>query len=166
MADRDALAITTATQQFPIAENTKEEVKRAFVSDAAYDAIVGPKRAVSCTILVDAEDTDVSDIHIQLKDRDGNNIAYKAYVKVLCTTTASGTAVNAGSAGIAQHGTPVGFVIGGSVAKGVFECVTSATGALDLIYTDTTQGTAGAFVGVVFDGGYIQWSDNMIHGAT
>lgn len=163
MGNRAAIAATTATAltgRTALTASAKTELKRALVSDSAYNAVAGPLKAESCTITIDAEASNVSDIHIQLKDRNGDNIAYQAYVTVLVTADAAYT-VNAGSTGAAQHGTPVGGVIGAGVAKGVFHCVTNSTGALDLIYTDT--GSAACYIGVVFDGGYIQWSADMAH---
>ena len=162
MADRGALT-ATGTAQTPISGKVKEDVKRSLLTAGAYLAITEEKKAVTCTIVADAEDTNVTDIHIQFKDRNGDNIAYAWTGLVCCTTTVNYT-VNAGSTGLAQHGSPVGGVIGAAFAKGAFICTSNATGALDLIYTDTAS-NAECEVGVVFDGGYTVWTADLKHGA-
>lgn len=97
------------------------------------------------TITVGAENTNVRAITIQLKDANGNDIAYVEEVDIALFLTADRLAyvVTGGSTGIAI-GTD--GALSTIVAKKYFKATSEADGDIDLTWTDT--GTEAAFLGV------------------
>lgn len=112
--------------------------------------------AVDASVTVSAEGAstaNVRDIVIQLKDREGNALDYVEEVEVALFLDAARVAyvVTGGSTGIEIDDTPAAGAIQALVAKKRWMGVTSATGALNLKWTDT--GTEAAFIGVKLPSG-------------
>lgn len=120
---------------------------------------ITPRRVTSpcvhVTGTVSAEGATVAnqrDIVLTFKDRRGNAIDYACMVELVVFTTSAMVdfAATGGSTGIAING--VGKLLA-LVAKKVFRCITSTSGGLNVIYTDT--GTESCFLGVRLPNGEV-----------
>lgn len=100
---------------------------------------------VDCSITVGAENTNVRAITIQLKDANGDDIAYREMVEIYVFADANGDAfaTTGGSTGIAI-GTDGALLA--LVAKKAFIAISEADGDIDLTWTDT--GTEAAYLAV------------------
>lgn len=102
-------------------------------------------------IVVGAENTNVRNITIQLKDANGRELAVRAavFVGVFLDAGPDALVVTGGSTGIAI-GTD-GFIVATLVAKKLFLVSSEADGDIDLTWTDT--GTEVAYLGVMLPNG-------------
>lgn len=113
-------------------------------------SVARSKAPANATITVGAENANVRNITIQLKNRLGRNINYAAEVDVVVLLDAAGVdyVATGGSTGIA---------IGASgklqavVAKKRFKARSTTAGVIALTWTDT--GTEAAYLGVVLPNG-------------
>lgn len=107
---------------------------------------------VNCSITVAAEIADARAITIQLKDIDGNAIAYREMVEVVVLLDANGSdfVATGGSTGIAIGASGKLLTM---VTKKLFKAISDATGVIALSWTDT--GTEVAFLGVQLPNGRI-----------
>jgi hypothetical protein len=110
---------------------------------------------VDATITVSAEGATVAnqrDITITLKDADGNAIDYAEMVELIVFSSSAMTDFTAtgGSTGIAAGASGKILAL---VAKKVFRAISTAAGAIAVIYTDT--GTDAAYLGVRLPNGRI-----------
>lgn len=110
---------------------------------------------VDATITVGAEAGDARAITIQLKDANGEDIAYRQVVHAYVFADANGDAFAAtgGSTGIAI-GTDGALLA--LVAKKAFVLVSEADGSIDLTWTDT--GTEAAYLGILLPTGRLVMS--------
>lgn len=124
---------------------------------AQENAITPP--CVDATITVGAEVTNVRAITIQLKDANGNDIAYQEIVNIYVVGAANLNAIvtTGGSTGIAI-GTD-GAILTTVTAKKHFIVASEADGDIDLTWTDT--GTEVAFLALVLPTGRIIFSDAL-----
>lgn len=113
---------------------------------------------VDASITVGDESGDARAITIQLKDANGNDIAYVETVKLVLYLNAARTAyvVTGGSTGIAI-GTDGALLA--LVAKKVFLATSEADGDIDLTWTDT--GTEAAYLGVHLPNGRVVMSSAL-----
>ena len=120
------------------------------------------RECVNATITVSAEDTNVRDIAIQLKDAYGNDITYAETVEVVMFLTADKLAfvTTGGSTGI-EIGTDGALLP--IVAKKLFIATSEIDGDIDLTWTDT--GTEAAFLGLRLPNGRIIISDALANAA-
>lgn len=111
--------------------------------------------AVDATITIGAENTNVRNIDIQLKDAAGNNMDAVCEFEILMFLNATPTdyVATGGSTGIAIGATGKLLTV---VAKKYFRAISSATGLVQLTWTDT--GTEAFCVGVRLSGGKIVYS--------
>jgi hypothetical protein len=102
------------------------------------------------SITVAAENTNVRQIAIQLKDAQGNDIAVRQAVKIAVLADANGDAfvTTGGSTGIAIGTDGALLAI---VAKKLFLAISEADGDIDLTWTDT--GTEAAYLAVILPNG-------------
>jgi hypothetical protein len=110
---------------------------------------------VDCAITVGAEGASVADqraITVQLKDIDGNAIAYRELVELVVLLDANGSdfVATGGSTGIAIGANGKLLTM---VTKKLFKAVSDATGLITLTWTDS--GTEVAFLGVQLPNGRI-----------
>lgn len=102
------------------------------------------------SITVGAEVANVRAITIQLKDAQGNDLAYRGQVRIAVLADANGDAfvVTGGSTGIAIGADGALLAI---VAKKLFQAISEADGDIDLTWTDT--GTEVAYLAVILPNG-------------
>ncbi|MGE0231416.1 MAG: hypothetical protein AB7O39_03235 [Flavobacteriaceae bacterium] len=111
---------------------------------------------VDASITVGAENANVRPITIQLKDANGDDIAYAELVKLYVFTNATRQALGTGgSTGIAI-GTD-GTILITHTAKLIFELISEADGDIDLTWTDT--GTESVVLGLLLPNGRWVMSD-------
>lgn len=124
-----------------------------------YQVGHGPD-TVSATITVSAEDTNVRQILVTLKDANGVAIDYIETVTLIVFLNAAKTAfvVTGGTTGIELGAGGQGAILA-LVAKKVFLATTEVNGQLDLKWTDT--GTEAAFLGVALPNGEIVMSSAL-----
>lgn len=113
---------------------------------------------VDASIVVGDENANVRTITIQLKDANGNDIAYVEEVELILFLDAGGLAyvVTGGSTGIAI-GTD--GALSTIIAKKRFAATSEADGDIDLTWTDT--GTEAAYLGVKLPTGRIVMSSAL-----
>lgn len=113
---------------------------------------------VDCSITVGAEAGDARAITIQLKDANGNDIAYREMVDLYLFADADGAAfvTTGGSTGIAI-GTDGALLA--VVAKKAFVAISEADGDIDLTWTDT--GTEAAYLAVRLPTGRLVFSSAL-----
>ena len=153
-------AFTTTTSPVVAAPaQGKIDAERAFVSAEGYNAVTEDKRAASVVWTVSAEATDNTPIGVQLKDKNGDNIAYQWCGLAICTDVADPpTGPTAASTGLqVGQSTPTGVVIGAAIAKACLVVITNATGGLDLDFLATTTGSGRP--GIVLNG-EVHWCDD------
>lgn len=112
--------------------------------------VKGAAVCADASITVGAEDTNVRAITVQLKDGDGNDMAFRTPVQLWVLADANGDAfvTTGGSTGIAI-GTDGALLA--LVAKKAFIAISEADGDIDLTWTDT--GTEAAYLAVVLPTG-------------
>lgn len=107
-------------------------------------------RCVDATITVSDETSNVRDITIQLKDANGDDIAYAELVKLYVFSNATRQALaTGGSTGIAIGSD--GTILITHTAKLIFEIISEADGDIDLTWTDT--GTESVVLGLLLPTG-------------
>jgi hypothetical protein len=113
---------------------------------------------VDCSITVGDEATNARAITIQLKDSNGNDIAYREMVELYVFADANGDAfvTTGGSTGIAI-GTDGALLA--LVAKKAFVAISEADGDIDLTWTDT--GTEAAYLAVRLPTGRLVFSSAL-----
>lgn len=122
---------------------------RTLTTDPTDTVDIGGQVA-GATITVGAENANVRNIAIQLRDGRGRDITHRAAVKIAVLADANGDAfvVTGGSTGIAI-GTDGALVP--IVAKKLFMAISEADGDIDLTWTDT--GTEAAYLAVILPNG-------------
>jgi hypothetical protein len=97
--------------------------------------------AVSGTLTVGTEATNVINVACQLKDNDSNAVAARRCVYVYLSDDANGDGITASAPATSVAVGTNGNIIDTLTAKSSFMITTSATGAFDLDITDTTGST-------------------------
>lgn len=113
-------------------------------------------------ITVGAEDNNVRDITIQLKDANGNDLTQRQMVMAVVLADAKGDAfaTTGGSTGI-EIGTDGALLA--LVAKKVFLLISEDDGDIDLTWTDT--GSEAAYLGLILPNGRMIISDALTNAA-
>ena len=130
--------------------------KQGNIEGANGNQVTAP--AVNADITVSAEDTNVRDITIQLKDAHGNDITSRQVVQAFVFADANGNAfaTTGGSTGI-EIGTDGALLA--LVAKKAFILISEDDGDIDLTWTDT--GTEAAYLGILLPSGRLIISDAL-----
>jgi hypothetical protein len=120
------------------------------LTSAPTDVVDIGGQVAGASFTVGAENANVRNIAIQLKDAQGKDIAHRAAVHIAVLADANGDAfvTTGGSTGIAI-GTDGALVA--IVAKKLFLAISEADGDIDLTWTDT--GTEAAFLAVILPNG-------------
>jgi len=107
------------------------------INDTVKDAV----GAVSATITVGTEATNVINVAVQLLDNDSVAVAARRCVYVYLSDDADGDGITASAPATSVAIGTDGNIIDTLTAKSSFMITTNATGALDLDITDTTGST-------------------------